>query len=66
MSGISDGVIDGVSGMAAGIPGIFIETSDCGDRDRIYGTGISGDQSIFKAADPGEIPAGVPGMEKIM
>ena len=28
MSGISDGVIDGVSGMAAGNPGIFYETSD--------------------------------------
>lgn len=39
----------------------FYETSDCGDRDRIYGTGISGDQSIFKAADPGRIPAGIPG-----
>lgn len=47
-------------------PGIFYETSDCGDRDRIYGTGISGDQGIFKAADSGGIPACVPGMEKIM
>lgn len=46
-------------------PGIFYETSDCGDRDRIYGTGISGDQSIFKAADPGGIPAGVPGWKKL-
>lgn len=65
MSGISDGVIDGGLRDGGRNPGIFYETSDCGDRDRIYGTGISGDQSIFKAADPGGIPAGVPGWKKL-
>lgn len=39
----------------------FYETSDHSDRNGIYGTGISTDQGIFKAADSGGIPACVPG-----
>ena len=61
MSGISDGVIDDGSRNT----GIFYETSDHSDRNGIYGTGISTDQGIFKAADSGGIPACVPGWKKL-
>lgn len=44
----------------------FYETSDHSDRNGIYGTGISTDQGIFKAADSGGIPACVPGWKNYM
>ncbi|CBL12816.1 Predicted permease [Roseburia intestinalis XB6B4] len=65
MSGISDGVIDGVSGMAAGIPGFFMKLLITVIATVFMELEFPQIRAFFKAADSGGIPACVPGWKKL-